>query len=112
MDKCYYTQSADTLIIVNENFAPMSCYVGLTIQRDGLYAFNKPKTGFTLTTANPAGTLTASAVTGAIKLTASSSIFSSGLVDQFVNVTNGFGRARITKFVSATVVEAVTEIPS
>ena len=113
MDKCYYTQSADTLIIVNENFAPMKLLRGAnnTTWTASTLSLTKPKTGFTLTTANPAGTITASAVTGAIKLTASSSIFSSGLVDQFVNVTNGFGRARITKFVSATVVEAVTEIP-
>lgn len=113
MDKCYYTQSADTLIIVNENFAPMKLLRGAnnTTWTASTLSLTKPKTGFTLTTANPAGTITASEVTGAIKLTASSSIFSSGLVDQFVNVTNGFGRARITKFVSATVVEAVTEIP-
>ena len=113
MDKTYFTQSADTLIVVNEAFAPFKVLRGAnnTTWTASTLSLTIPKSGFTLTTANPAGTLTASAVTGAIKLTASSSIFSSGLVDQFVNVTNGFGRARITKFISATEVEAVTEIP-
>tara|TARA_R100001594_G_scaffold150410_1_gene211486 strand:+ start:2986 stop:5052 length:2067 start_codon:yes stop_codon:yes gene_type:complete len=113
MDKTYFTQSADTLIIVNENFAPMKLLRGAnnTTWTASTLTLTKPKTGFTLSTSNPAGTLTASAVTGAIKLTASSAIFASDKVDQFYNVTNGFGRARVTKFLSTTSVEAVVEIP-
>lgn len=113
MDKTYFTQSADTLIIVNESFAPMKLLRGAnnTTWTASTLSLTKPKTGFTLSTSNPAGTLTASAVTGAIKLTASSSIFTSSQVDQFYNVTNGFGRARVTKFLSGTSVEAVAEIP-
>ena len=113
MDKTYFTQSADTLIIVNENFAPMKLLRGAnnTTWTASTVTLIKPKTGFTLSTSNPAGTLTASAVTGAIKLAASSAIFASDKVDQFYNVTNGFGRARVTKFLSTTSVEAVVEIP-
>ena len=113
MDKIYFTQSADTLILVNENFAPMRILRGAnnTTWTASTLSLTVPKTGFTLTTSNPAGTLTASAVTGAIKLTASSAIFASDKVNQFYNVTNGFGRARVTKFLSTTSVEAVVEIP-
>ena len=113
MDKTYFTQSADTLIIVNENFNPIKLLRGAnnTTWTASVISLTVPKTGFTLTTSNPAGTLTASAVTGAIKLTASSAIFGTSKVGQFYNVTNGFGRARVTKFLSTTSVEAVVEIP-
>jgi len=113
MDKTYFTQSADTLILVNENFAPMKLLRGAnnTTWTASTLSLTKPKTGFTLSTSTPAGTLTASAVTGAIKLTASSSIFTSSQVDQYYNVLNGFGRAKVTKHNSGTEVEAVTEIP-
>tara|TARA_R100000406_G_scaffold79449_2_gene60498 strand:- start:2790 stop:4856 length:2067 start_codon:yes stop_codon:yes gene_type:complete len=113
MDKTYFTQSADTLIIVNENFEPFKVLRGAnnTTWTASTLSLTKPKSGFTLSTSNPAGTITASAVTGAITITASSSVFTSSHVDQFINVLNGFGRARITKHNSGTVVEAVTEIP-
>lgn len=113
MDKTYFTQSADTLIVVNENFEPFKILRGAnnTTWTASTLSLTKPKSGFTLSTSNPAGTITASAVTGAITITASSSVFTSSHVDQFINVLNGFGRARITKQNSGTVVEAVTEIP-
>lgn len=113
MDKTYYTQSADTLIITNENIAPFKILRGAnnTTWTISALSLTTPKTAFTITTSNPAGTLTASAVTGTITLTASSSVFTSSHVDQYVNDTSDFGRARITKFVSGTEVQAVTEIP-
>ena len=113
MDKTYFTQSADTLVIVNENFAPFKVVRGAsnTTWTASALSLTSPKSLFTVATTNPAGTITASAVSGAITITASSAIISSSNVDQFINVLNGFGRARITKFTSTTVVEAVTEIP-
>ena len=113
MDKVYFTQSADTLIVVNEAFAPFKILRGAnnTTWTVSTLSLTVPKTGFTLSTSNPAGTLTASAVTGAIKLTASDAIFASDKVNQFYNVTNGFGRARVTKFLTTTSVEAIVEVP-
>lgn len=113
MNKTYYTQSADTLIVVNENFQPFKLVRGAnnTSWTATTLSITSPKTAFTISTSNPAGTITASAVTGAITITASSSVFTSSHVDQYINVLNGFGRARITKQNSGTVVEAVTEVP-
>jgi hypothetical protein len=69
-----------------------------------------PKYAFTLSLTNPAATLTPSAVSGNITLTASAGVFSAGNVNQYINATPQ-GRARIVQYVSATVVNAVTEYP-
>ena len=39
------------------------------------------------------------------------SFFTQAMVDQFIDVNNGFGRARIVKFTSATKVDAQAEVP-
>ena len=52
-----------------------------------------------------------SAVDGNITLTAGGSVFASSHVDQYVETNDGLGRARITRFVSNTSVEAIVEIP-
>jgi hypothetical protein len=70
-----------------------------------------PKYAFSLSTSNPSATLTPSAVDGNITLTAGSSVFASSNVDDYVEAADGIGRARITRFVSGTVVEAIVEIP-
>ena len=44
-------------------------------------------------------------------LTAGSSVFASGNVNQYIEADNGLGRARVTKYTSGTVVEAIVEIP-
>ena len=113
MDKTYFTQSADTLVLVNENFQPFKLVRGAnnTTWTASTISITEPKSIFTASTSNPAGTITASAVSGAITITGSSSVFTTSHVDQYINVTNGFGRARITKRNSGTEVEAVTEIP-
>ena len=69
-----------------------------------------PKFAFTLTTTNPAGTLTPSAVSGKVQLTGSSSVFSAASVGQYINAVPQ-GRAKIVQFISGTVVNAVTEFP-
>ena len=113
ISKLYFTQSADTLIMTHENFAPFKIVRGAnnTTWTASALSLTIPKLATSLSTTNPLSTITPSAVDGAIKITSSSSQFSESMVDQYINALNDFGRARITKFVSATVVEAVTEVP-
>jgi hypothetical protein len=108
-----WTQSADTLIVVHQDVAPIKIVRGAndyswtasTITFD-----TYPSYAFTATTTNPAGTLTPSAVSGKVTLTASSAVFSSGSVGQYVNATPQ-GRAKIVKYNSTTSVDAITEFP-
>jgi len=109
-----YAQSADTLIVVQEDMAPKKISRGASHTTwtiaDISFEYT-PKYAFSLSTSNPSATLTPSAVDGNITLTAGSSVFSSGHVDDYVEAADGIGRARITRFVSGTVVEAIVEIP-
>ena len=108
-----WTQSADTLILTHKEFAPVEIVRGATDADwtiSSLTFDSIPKYAFTPAYSNPAGTLTPSAVTGNITLTASSGIFNSSHVGQYINVSPQ-GRAKIIKFNSTTVVEAVTEYP-
>ncbi len=109
-----FAQSADTLIVVQEDMAPKKItrggsHTSWTIS-DISFEFI-PKYPFSLSTSNPSATLTPSAVDGNITLTASSGVFASGNVHDYVEAADGIGRARITRFDSSTVVEAVVEIP-
>jgi len=109
-----YAQSADTLIVVQEDMAPKqikrgASHTAWTIT-DITFEYI-PKFAFSLSTSNPAGTITPSAVDGNITITGSSSVFSSGNVNDYVEAVDGIGRARITRFVSGTSVEAIVEIP-
>lgn len=111
-DMCW-TQSADTLIITHETISPVKIVRGGTdaTWTASTLAFDSiPKYAFTLSTSNPAATLTPSAVTGKITLTASASVFVAGHVGQYINATPQ-GRAKIVEYVSGTVVNAVTEFP-
>ncbi len=113
LDDMCWTQSADTLIIVHPDLQPVKLVRGAsdaswtasTITFDSI-----PQYAFTLSFSNPAATLTPSAVSGNITLTASAGVFSAGNVGQYVNGTPQ-GRARIVQYVSSTVVNAVTEYP-
>ena len=113
--KLSFTQSADTLICVHPNFVPFKVVRGgtnTTWTASSLASdLTVPKHAFSLSTSSPSGTITPSAVDGTVTITASNSIFSSSNVDQFIEIDNGFGRARITRFNSATEVEAMVEIP-
>lgn len=112
--KICWTQSADTLIVVHPDIAPVEIVRGATDASwtAGAVAFDsKPKYAFTLTTTSPAGTLTPSAVSGKVTLTASTGTpFSAASVGQYINATPQ-GRAKIVKYTSATVVDAITEFP-
>jgi hypothetical protein len=108
-----WTQSADTLIITHPDLQPIKLVRGgsdsswtiSTITFDAI-----PKYAFTYAYSNPATTLTPSAVSGNVTLTAGSGVFSGSNVNQYINVTPQ-GRARITEYVSATVVKAIVEYP-
>ena len=108
-----WTQSADPLIVVHEDLAPIkivrggtdATWTASTISFDSI-----PKYAFTLSVSNPSGTLTPSAVSGKVTLTASSSVFSAGSVGQYINVIPQ-GRAKIVQYTSGTVVNAITEFP-
>ena len=109
-----FTQSADTLIIVHPNFAPFKVVRGTTDTTWTASLINDlviPKHGFSITTTNPQATLEPSAVDGTITLTASTSVFLTSHVDQFVEADDGFGRARIIEYTSGTVVKAYVEVP-
>lgn len=108
-----WTQSADTLIVVHEDLAPIKIVRGgtdATWTASAITFDSIPKYAFTLSVTNPAGTLTPSAVSGKITLTASSSVFSAVSVGQYVNAVPQ-GRAKIVKYTSGTSVDAITEFP-
>ena len=114
LSELYFSQSADTMIITQEDIAPVSITRGAnhTTWTVANITFKfTPKSGFNVSTSNPAGTLTPSATEGNITLTSSSSVFVSGNVNQYVNAVNGFGRAKIVKLNSSSEVEAHVEIP-
>lgn len=109
----HWTQSADTLILVNPNINPIRIVRGAT---DASWTISNvtftsiPDYAFTLTITNPAGTVTPSAVSGNITLTASSAVFSAATVGQYINAVPQ-GRARVVGFTSTTVVTAIVEFP-
>ena len=108
-----WTQSADTLIVVHPDVAPISIVRGAS---DSLWTASAitfdsiPKYAFTVTVTNPAATLTPSAVSGKVTLTASASVFVAGSVGQYVNASPQ-GRAKIVRYNSGTSVDAITEFP-
>ena len=109
-----FAQSADTLIVVQEDMAPKNITRGGSHTSWTIADINFefiPKYAFSLSTSNPSATLTPSAVDGNITLTASSGVFASGNLHDYVEAADGIGRARITRFESSTVVEAIVEIP-
>jgi len=108
-----WTQSADTLIVVHEDLESKQIVRGAsdTDWTVSNIPFNSiPKYAFTLATANPAGTITPSDVSGKITITASSGVFNAGHVGQYINASPQ-GRARIVKYVNTTTVNVVTEFP-
>ena len=112
LDNLCWTQSADTLIVVHEDMAPRKIVRNSdTSWTVSTIAFKSiPNHAFTLSVSNPAGTLTPSDVAGKITLTASSAVFSSGNVGQYINASPQ-GRAKIVEFLTTTTINVVTEFP-
>lgn len=111
--KLNWAQSADTLILVHPNFNPIqvkrgatdttwtAIFIGLTVP---LHQFSQT------TTVGTVG-ITPSGTDDAVTITAASSVFASSDVGQYIETNDGFGRARIIKFTSATEVDALAEVP-
>ena len=113
LDHLCWTQSADTLIIVDEDAQPVQIVRGAS---DSSWTISNvtfdsiPQYAFTLTTSNPAANITPSDVSGKVTITASAGVFNSGHVGQYINASPQ-GRARIVKYNSSTSVNVVTEFP-
>ena len=108
-----WTQSADTLIVVHPDLEPIKIVRGATdaTWTASAISFDSiPQYAFTLSVSNPAGTITPDRVSGNVRITASSAVFSAGSVNQYINASPQ-GRAKIVSFVSSTVVDCVTEYP-
>lgn len=108
-----WTQSADTLIVVHPDIQPVKIVRGAndaTWTASAITFDSIPKYAFTVSVTNPSGTLTPSAVSGKVTLTASSSVFTAGSVGQYVNASPQ-GRAKIVRYNSGTSVDAITEFP-
>jgi len=109
-----YAQSADTLIVVHEDMQPIEITRGAT---DSSWTITNitfeyiPQYAFTITTSSPSHTLTPSEVDGNITLTGGGGAFAASDVGQYVEANDGLGRARITRYVSSSEVEAIVEIP-
>lgn len=112
-DAITFTQSADTLILMHEDLAPLSIVRGAnnTTWTASTISLTSPKFAFTKSVSEPSGDITPSSIDGTATISASASIFASGNVNQYINVKNGFGRARIVEFVSATSIKVNVEIP-
>jgi len=109
-----YAQSADTLIVVHEDMAPKSIVRGASHSTWTISDISFeyiPQYAFTITTRAPSHTLTPSEVDGNITLTGGGGAFLTTDVGQYIEANDGLGRARITRFVSSSEVEAIVQIP-
>ena len=109
-----YAQSADTLIVVHEDMAPKSIVRGASHSTWTISDISFeyiPQYAFTITTRAPSHTLTPSEVDGNITLTGGGGAFLTTDVGQYVEANDGLGRARITRFISSSEVEAIVQIP-
>lgn len=107
LNEIRWTQAADTIIFFHEDYEPRTIVRGATHSDwtvDTWDVDSIPKHAFTLAVSNPAQTLTPSATSGNITLTAGGSVFASTDVGGYIS--GGGGEAKITKYISATVVEA------
>tara|TARA_X000001388_G_scaffold58054_1_gene43303 strand:- start:4982 stop:7024 length:2043 start_codon:yes stop_codon:yes gene_type:complete len=113
LSKLNYTQSADTLILVHEDMAPISIVRGGSdaTWTAATISLTIPKHAFTLGKSEISGNVTPSATSGSITLTSAGSSFLSAHVDQYFTRDDGFGRVRIVEFVSTSEVIGVVEVP-
>jgi len=82
-DKVSFTQSADTLIIVNEDLAPLKIERGATntAWTATTITLTSPKFAFNLNKTTPSGTITPSSIDGTSDITASTHVFHDGASD-------------------------------
>jgi len=96
-----WTQSADTLIVTHKDINPIRI---VREANDATWtvaniSFNSIQIRVYACNVNPAGTITPSETSGSVVVTASSAVFSSGNVNQYINVQPQ-GRMKIVSFVS------------
>jgi len=108
-----WAQSADTLILCQENMPPQRILRGATDAdwtiSDVDFAFI-PKFAFSFSVSNPSADLDFDQPDGNITVTASSGVFSASYVNQYINVQPQ-GRLRVVEFVSSTEIKTVSEVP-
>lgn len=112
LGKINWTFGGDTILICHEDF---DVQLIKRLGSDTLWSIetwdpdNIPYYDFVPSKTLPAATLTPSAVSGVVTLTASAASFNAGDVNQIVE--GNFGKARIVAYTSTTVVSAVTIVP-
>lgn len=111
--KINWAQSADTLILVHPNFNPIQVKRGAndTTWTATFIGLTSPLHQFSQTTTVGTVGITPSGTDDAVTITAASSVFTTSDVGQYIETNDGFGRARIIKFTSATEVDALAEVP-
>lgn len=110
--KLTFTQSLDTMLLFHEDYPTQKLVRGATHALWTLSALawtNIPNYRFTPADSNPAATLTPSAITGTVDLTASVGVFTAADVGQYISGNGGY--ARIVSFTSTTVVKAYMITP-
>ena len=108
-----WAQSADTLILCQENMPPQRILRGATDAdwtiSDVDFAFI-PKFAFSFSVSSPSADLDFDQPDGNITVTASSGVFNASYVNQYINVQPQ-GRLRVVEFVSSTEIKTVSEVP-
>ena len=105
LSKLNFAQFGDTIIFAENDLQPLKIVRGAndaTWTASNITFSTTPLHAFTLSTSNPNATITPSATSGNITVTASTSVFNSGHVNQFINITSNFGRLKIIEYVSGT----------
>lgn len=111
-----FAQSADTMIFVHEDLAPLRLVRGASDTSWTLSAITFdfiPKHAFTQTVTSPSHSLDPTDKEGTTELTAGGNAFTAADVHQYIRIKEGkgFGYARIISFISSSKVLVVTEIP-
>ena len=107
-----WTFGGDTVLICHESFDVQLLLRNGSDTKWGISTWQPvgvPYYDFVPSKTLPATTLTPSAVSGVVTLTAGAAAFLAGDVNQIVE--GNFGRARIISYTSATVVSAIAEVP-
>jgi len=108
-----WAQSADTLIICQENMPPQRILRGATDAswsiEDLTFGFI-PKFAYSFDLSTPNADLNFDQPDGNLTVTASSGVFDAGYVDQYINISPQ-GRLRVIEFVNSTTLKAFAEVP-
>ncbi len=107
----YWCQSNDTMIFTHYDYPPYKIYRGSTHADwtcEQITFKYIPRFAWTVTEESPAASITPSAVSGNITITASAAVFADSDLGGYI--TGNSGEARITEYTSSTSVEAAVTI--